>query len=557
MSLAPSRRDAFRGSGLMVLLVAGLVLAAVLAWQAADAARSHRAATAAVLRDYAGLAGAEFVRRSTALVGYEGCFRLVTAIRQTTPPLPPGSVAAPDEVAAHLEADKRRALDLATRYLRFDPASGQLAATEPLPEALSLELSRRLRESSGRTGSGRGAFSTITVNDAGTARAFVVAPIDAAPGGAGKSVPADLVGFELNLDGLAPWFRQVLDRGPLLPSSIGHGKVGNDRLTFEVVDVAGRTRFRSGALTYGGFAEDIPFGDDYDGMFEGMRLRISLNEAAAPALVIGGLPRSRLPQLLVLLVVAAGLTAAGLVLLRRERAVAALRSEFVSRVSHELRTPLTQIRMFSETLLLDRVRTEEERRRALQVIDDEARRLGHLVENVLQFARGERGALQLDIRPRDLGALIRETVEGFEPMARRAGAAVESRLAEDLTARLDAGALRQVLLNLLDNAVKYGPEGQRIRVAAERLNGFCRIRVEDQGPGVPPGERDRIWEPFQRLQRDETAAVAGTGIGLSVVRELTVLQGGRCWVEEGPDGGARFVVELPAAGTDSAPRSDA
>ncbi|HYV19764.1 MAG TPA: HAMP domain-containing sensor histidine kinase [Verrucomicrobiae bacterium] len=557
MSLAPNRRDALRGSGLMILLVAGLVLAGVLAWQAADAARSHQDATAAVLRDYAGLAGTEFVRRSSALVGYEGCFRLVTAIRQATPPLSPGSAAArdqvatQDEVAARLDANTRRALDLATRYLRFHAASGRLAATDPLPEALSQKLAGRLGEASGRSASGRGAFTTIQLNDEGTARAFVVAPIEAAPARGGESAPADLVGFELNLDALTPWFQQVLQRAPLLPPSISHGKVGNDRLTVEVVDASGRTRFRSGALTYGGFGEEIPFGDAYDGVFEGMRLRVSLNAAAAPALVIGGLPRSRLPQLLVLLVVAAGLTAAGLVLLRRERAVAAMRTEFVSRVSHELRTPLTQIRMFSETLLLDRVRTDGERRRALQIIDDEARRLGHLVENVLQFARGERGALQLDLQRRDLGALIRETVEGFEPMARRAGAAVESRFTGDLTARLDTGALRQVLLNLLDNAVKYGPEGQRIRVEAERLDGVCRIRVEDQGPGIPAGERDRIWEPFQRLRREETAAVAGTGIGLSVVRELTDLQGGRCWVEERPEGGARFVVELPAAGTDA------
>ena len=547
MGLASRRRDAFRGSGLVILLIAGLVLAVVLAWQAADAAGSHRAATAAVLRDYAGLAGAEFIRRSTALVGYEGCFRLVTAVRQATPPVPRDAVASRSEVAARLDSETRRALDLASRYLRFDGVSGRLAATDPLPEEVSSEMARAVRESAGRIAAGRGAFSVIPVNVAGSSRAFVMVPI----GGSAEGAPADLAGFELDLDALAPWFRQVLDRGPLLPDSIGHGKVGNDHLSLEVVDIAGRTRFRAGAFRYGGFTVDLPFGDAYEGMFEGMHLRASLDEAAAPALVIGGLPRSRLPILLALLLLSAGLVAAGLVLLRRDRAVAALRTEFVSRVSHELRTPLTQIRLFAETLLLDRVRDDEERRRALQVIDDEARRLGHLVENVLRFARGERGALHLDLRSRDLGPLIEETIEGFRPMADRAGAAVDSRLAGDLTARLDADALRQILLNLLDNAVKYGPEGQRIRVEAERLDGACRIRVEDQGPGIPPGERERIWEPFRRLRREENAAIAGTGIGLSVVRELTLLQGGRCWVEDGSDGGARFVVELPAGGTDS------
>ena len=540
-----SRRDTFRGTGLMVLPVAGLVLAVVLAWQAADAARSHRAATAAVLRDYTGFAGDEFIRRSTALVGYEGCFRLVTAIRQATPPIPPDAVATRGAVAERLDPETQAALDLGSRYLRFDQASGRLAATDPLPEELSRDLVASLRETSARPGIGRAAFHVVSKTFGGTARAFVFAPIGA------EESAGDLAGFELDLDALAPWFRRVLDRGPLLPDSIGHGKVGNDRLSLEVLDAAGRSRFRAGTFPAYRFVVDRPFGDAYEGMFEGMRLRASLDAAAAPDLVIGGLPRSRLPLLLALLLMSVGLVAAGLELLRRDRAVAALRSEFVSRVSHELRTPLTQIRMFAETLLLDRVRSDEERRRGLQVIDDEARRLGHLVENVLQFARGERGALRLDLRSRDLRPLIRETLEGFEPMARRAGAAVESRLAGNLTARLDGDALRQVLLNLLDNAVKYGPEGQRIRVEAERLDGVCRIRVEDQGPGVPAGERERIWEPFRRLRRDEAAAVAGTGIGLSVVRELTLLQGGRCWVEEGKDGGARFVVELPAAGEEA------
>src|SRR5262245_66420082 len=116
MSPASSRREAFRGAGLMVLPVGGLVLAAVLAWQAADAARLHRDATAAVLRDYTGLAGAEFIRRSTALVGYEGCFRLVAAIRQATAAGPRDSVVARNDVAARLDPQAQRALDLASRY---------------------------------------------------------------------------------------------------------------------------------------------------------------------------------------------------------------------------------------------------------------------------------------------------------------------------------------------------------------------------------------------------------------------------------------------------------
>jgi signal transduction histidine kinase len=232
--------------------------------------------------------------------------------------------------------------------------------------------------------------------------------------------------------------------------------------------------------------------------------------------------------------------------LRRERALSRLRSDFVSRVSHELRTPLTQIRMFAETLLLDRVRSEEERRRSLEIIDRESRRLASLVENVLRFSRGERGEDRVEVRPRDVVPLVRRLLFDFQPLTSGRARLVAS-LPERAEALADEDALQQILLNLLDNAVKYGPDGQEIRLAVEAEGNRVRFSVEDQGPGIPPGERERIWERFHRLPRDRESAVAGTGIGLAIVRELARLQGGSTRVEEGGRGGARFVVELPAA----------
>jgi signal transduction histidine kinase len=112
---------------------------------------------------------------------------------------------------------------------------------------------------------------------------------------------------------------------------------------------------------------------------------------------------------------------------------------------------------------------------------------------------------------------------------------------------VDEDALRQILLNLFDNALKYGPEGQVISLAIAAEGPWVRISVEDHGPGIPARERERIWERFYRMPRDRASAVAGTGIGLAVVRDLVRLHGGRAWAEEGAGGGARFVVELPAA----------
>ena len=105
--------------------------------------------------------------------------------------------------------------------------------------------------------------------------------------------------------------------------------------------------------------------------------------------------------------------------------------------------------------------------------------------------------------------------------------------------------MTRIVVNLLDNAIKYGPHGQIVKVDVTRTEGVARLSVEDEGPGIPPGDRDRIWKPYRRLDRDVRTQVQGSGIGLSVVSELASLHGGRVWVEEADGGGARFVLELP------------
>ena len=154
--------------------------------------------------------------------------------------------------------------------------------------------------------------------------------------------------------------------------------------------------------------------------------------------------------------------------LRRESELARLRSDFIASVSHELRTPLAQVRMFAETLLLGRVRSEEERLRSLQIVDQEARRLTHLVENILQFSRAEREAIRLAPVPSELASQVREAVEAFAPVARSRHVVVQTALENDVVCVVDPAALRQILLNLLDNAVKYGPLGQTVTITLRR-----------------------------------------------------------------------------------------
>jgi signal transduction histidine kinase len=248
-----------------------------------------------------------------------------------------------------------------------------------------------------------------------------------------------------------------------------------------------------------------------------------------------------------LFIVTMGLVTAALLQLRREFELARLRSDFVASVSHELRTPLAQIRLFAETLRLGRVRSEEEGRRSLEIIDQEAGRLTHLVENVLHFSRAERRGVHLSLAPVDLDALVRAVVHAFAPLAAAREVKLVQEIEPEVKASVDPAAVRQMLINLLDNAVKYGPCGQTVTVGMKISGRAAELRVEDQGPGIEPADRARIWERFFRLKRETKTAAAGAGIGLAVVKELAILHGGRAWVEDAPGGGARFAIEFPGA----------
>jgi len=150
----------------------------------------------------------------------------------------------------------------------------------------------------------------------------------------------------------------------------------------------------------------------------------------------------------------------------------------------------------------------------------------------------------------DVATEARQVIESFAPLAAERGARVVASLEDGARARIDAQALRQVLLNFLENAVKYGPKGQTVTVGARHLpapNGSARVRlwVDDQGPGVPAPERAAVWEAFYRTERAQRSGAGGSGLGLAVVRDLVAQYGGTVGVEDAPNGGARFVAELP------------
>jgi signal transduction histidine kinase len=271
----------------------------------------------------------------------------------------------------------------------------------------------------------------------------------------------------------------------------------------------------------------------------------------AERLVAGGVPQSRLPLALGLLTLTGILMGIAVRQLRRSHELVSLRAGFVRNVSHELRTPLQQILLFTELLKTGRLEGESERREALDIMHMETRRLIELVRNVLRFSNGEAGAVHLT--EVDLGAIVEETAEAFRPLAAGRNAAIDVDIECPASVHADSDALKRVLINLLDNAVKYGPEGQTVRVEVRRDGEWGEVAVSDSGPGIPEDQRSKIWEAFRRLEREDGGPTGGSGIGLSIVRRIVDEMGGRIDVADASPTdsssvGACFTVRLPLDG---------
>jgi signal transduction histidine kinase len=279
--------------------------------------------------------------------------------------------------------------------------------------------------------------------------------------------------------------------------------------------------------------------------------RITVNPAYVSHLIPGGFPPDPRTLILTLGSLAAALGTAGWWLLARARQLIADREAFTSGVTHELRTPLTQILLYAETVQLERADAEQ-RQRAGGVIVREARRLIHLVENVLLFARGQRSTMRLSIGAVSVGPLVQSALDDLAPLVEQHGARIARSIALDLTANVDADAIRQIVVNLVDNALRYGPEGQTVCVAVRGEQGRVLLTVDDEGPGVPESERTRVWQPFVRLDAGDRPRT-GTGIGLAIVRQLVDLLGGTARIDDAPTGGARFIVSLPALAAGAPP----
>jgi PAS domain S-box-containing protein len=228
-----------------------------------------------------------------------------------------------------------------------------------------------------------------------------------------------------------------------------------------------------------------------------------------------------------------------------ERAVEQMKTDFVSTVSHELRTPLAAIYGAAMTLRRRDIAVDElQRDRLLEVVSNEADRLARIVNDILWASRLESGRMSIAIERCDAGAIATEVVDVLGSRAPE-GDVVVSKARGLPPVAADPDKLRQILTNLIDNAIKYSPDGGRVEVEIGRSGGRVRFRVTDQGLGIPPAEQDRIFEKFYRLDPNLTRGVGGTGLGLYISRELVLRMNGRIWVDSDGRNGSSFFLELP------------
>lgn len=222
------------------------------------------------------------------------------------------------------------------------------------------------------------------------------------------------------------------------------------------------------------------------------------------------------------------------------------KTSFVSNVSHELKTPLTTIRMYAELLAEERIRDELKRHRYLQVIVAESQRLTRLVNNVLDFSRLEQGRKKYSLVQVPLPELLHEILDAHVVRLQQAGILLSRQIPDKpRIAVLDRDAFEQVMLNLLDNALKYAGDSEELVVELRPEKGRCRIRVMDRGPGVPAAHRKRIFEKFHRVDDSLTAPRPGSGLGLAIARQLLRDMGGELLYMPRDGGGACFEIDLP------------
>ena len=229
----------------------------------------------------------------------------------------------------------------------------------------------------------------------------------------------------------------------------------------------------------------------------------------------------------------------------REKRIAQLRSDFVSNVTHELKTPLTSIRMFAETMYLGRIKKKNERQEYLSIIVNETERLTRLINNVLDFSKIEKNKKDYHFESIDLSEVVQSAVSSMQYWMNEQGFKIESDIEANVKTDADADAIKQAVLNILSNAMKYSIEQKDIKIRLWSENQSVYIEVTDKGIGIPESKHERIFNKYYRAHVGHEHDQGGAGLGLTVVRHIIDAHRGKIELESKVGQGSRFTIILP------------
>jgi signal transduction histidine kinase len=292
-----------------------------------------------------------------------------------------------------------------------------------------------------------------------------------------------------------------------------------------------------------------PLRSDFPGRFPALTLEL-LPPPSGTVQSFFASPRSLYLYALLLVI---GILAGGLALtvrsLSHQLELARMQSDFVSTVSHELKSPLTSIRQLSEMLQAGRVPSAERRQKYFDVLVEQSERLTTLIDRVLDFARLEDGGAELDLVETDLTELLGDVIAGVQERVRHEHFVVRSEFEPGLPAvLLDPDAIALAATNVIDNGIKYSGDSREVIVRTAAENGDAVITVEDFGIGLDPDEMDRVFQRFYRGGDALTRSVKGTGLGLTLVKEIVEAHGGSVSARGEPGSGSLFTLRLPLGG---------
>lgn len=519
-----------RSAFLLLLLLTSFGIMLVLAWQVLMAQRSHYGSAHAVVTDYSELAAETYQQRLSTSAGLNVLYQLM----QTPIANPPKALSEVVD-SEGLSASNQAFIKTITGFVDVSDNQMQLLAGNIQNDQQTL-VTRVVMQCLEQTDS-----VLLSCYDHTDHHPAVIVIVMQQSDDNGKSLRRALI---LDPTQLSDYYQAVLDLDSLLPRSIGNGQLDNQSIFLQIKDATEQVIFTSStARSFYETSAQVIIQGDYAGLFQGFQINVSMDPALADELIIGGLPTNRLPLLMTLLLLNLIVILAAILLLRHERRVLAMRGEFIARVSHELRTPLTQIRMYVESLLLDRMPSANEQLRALEIIQCEALRLSHLVDNVLNFSPSREPTIVTELV--EIEPELQRVVSAFAPIARQREAQIVVTIDTPVQLCIDSAIWQRIITNLLVNAVKYGPFGQIIELSVDTQDSHLRLQVCDQGPGIPPAEQDNIWQAYYRLPAHQASATAGTGIGLAIVHELVICSHGSINVRNRSSGGACFTVLLP------------